>query len=342
MSTLVRLLRPPIDAALAKFGLAVVRRSNLDRLRSDLDQFYASQQPPFDSSVIPPGADIDLRPDHPRLVEYGTRYRGHPAAIHSQWSDSFVQSKLELRYFRGDTAYIWQRATTPAQYGLTAYYAREDDPLKLFERLNEDGLFGALTYDVDGLLVSRDLLDSIAELTFLEEELKISQRRRFTILDIGAGYGRLAHRATTAFPNVSCLCTDAVPVSSFICEYYLRFRGATDAKVVPLDEVEAALERERVDLAVNVHSFSECPMDSIGWWLDVLCAHDIPFLAVVPNTGAELLSTEREGPRRDFLPLIESRGFELIVKRPKYARSKFVQKHGLYPSWYFLFSRSGT
>ena len=72
---------------------------------------------------------------------------------------------------------------------------------------------GVNLHDIDGMLVSRDLLDSINELTFLDDELGIAQRN-MTILDIGAGYGRLAHRATTAFENLTYLCTDAIPLSS--------------------------------------------------------------------------------------------------------------------------------
>ncbi len=112
--------------------------------------------------------------------------------------------------------------------------------LGLLERLDEDGLFGVHTFIVDGRRVSRDLLDSALELAFLDRHLGISRPPVQTILDIGAGYGRLAHRAVTAFPEtVRYLCTDAIATSTFLCESYLGFRGvagheSSPARVLPL------------------------------------------------------------------------------------------------------------
>jgi len=248
-----------------------------------------------------------------------------------------------MRFFRGNSAYVWQQwdAADPFRYGLATYFTRLHDRLGLFERLHEDGLFGAETYDMDGLLVSRDLLDSIAELTFLDDELGISERD-VTILDIGAGYGRLAHRATTAFDNVTYLCTDAIPLSTFLSGYYLDFRGVTKrAHVVPLDEIATIIAGRRVDIAVNIHSFSEAPFSAIEWWLDLIVENDVQHLLIVPNTDTRLLSKELAGPKVDLMPVIEARGFELVRMRPKYF-SDFMQKHGLhgpFPMFYFLFAR---
>jgi putative sugar O-methyltransferase len=139
------------------------------------------------------------------------------------------------------------------------------------ERLDEDGLFGAYTFDFNGeKLVSRDLLDSILEINFLDRHLGLARREGFNLLDVGAGYGRLAHRLATAFPGTMRIyCTDAVSESTFLCEYYLRFRGLADrTEVVPLDEIEARLRTVRIDVATNIHSFSECPMPQWnGGWI---------------------------------------------------------------------------
>ena len=192
------------------------------------------------------------------------------------------------------------------------------------------------------MLVRRDLLVSIGELTFLDDEVGLSERP-FTILDVGAGYGRLAHRATTAFSNVRYLCTDAIPLSTFLSDFYLTFRGVRDrANVVPLDEIEEVLAAQSIDLAVNIHSFSECPVHAIQWWLDLLARNDVRRLMIVPNQGMRLVSKERVGPKVDFMPLIRAAGFELVRTRPKYADSDFMQIHGLhgsFPAFYFLFER---
>jgi len=141
---------------------------------------------------------------------------------------------------------------------MVSYYAaRSADQLGFFGRLAEDRFFGVHTFTIDRRLISRDLLDSISELSFLEHHLGLSQRSNVRMLDIGAGYGRLAHRATTGMPSVkSYLCADAIPESSFVCEFYLEYRRVNDrARMVPLEEVESAIEEAPVDVAVNGTAF---------------------------------------------------------------------------------------
>ena len=55
--------------------------------------------------------------------------------------------------------------------------------------------------------------------------------------------------------------------STFVSDYYLRFRNASKAVVVPLDEIETWLTSQKVDIAINIHSFSECQLSAIdcGW-----------------------------------------------------------------------------
>jgi hypothetical protein len=334
MESVKRQLRRQAESLLARADLALVRRSNFER-------WIESESPSVAPSPLPPGADEELRLDHPRLVELTERYRGHPATATSQWSDDYLRDNIDLRYFRGDNAWLWQRRarTLPLHYALVTFYLQRNDPLGVLEKLGEDGLFGAYTFDIDGLVVSRDLLDSVNELNFLEEELGIFGLPHPTFLDIGAGYGRLAHRATTVRDGVTYMCTDAVPVSTFICEYYLQFRNAGGSEVVPLNDVRSALAGRHIDVAVNVHSFSECPLSTITWWLDLLAENDVESLMIVPNDGDRLLSVEPSRSREDFLPVVQSRGFDLVVSRPKYAYSRFTQEHGLFPGHYLLFRR---
>jgi hypothetical protein len=299
------------DSVLRRVATAVTSRSRND-------QGYPLRTARLPAPPPPAGTEDVLRPDNPLIAEYETRYYGHPAADYSQWSDDYVRGTIDMRFFRANNSYVWQQwdFADPFRYGLTTYYTRLHDRLGLLDRLREDGLFGAETYDVDGVRVSRDLLDSVAELAFLDDELGISERKT-TILDIGAGYGRLAHRATTAFANVRCLCTDAVPLSTFLSSFYLGFRAVGDrATVVPLDRIAETLEATRIDVAVNIHSFSECPISAIIWWLDLLAENAVDHLMIVPNTEGRLLSKERNAPRIDFMPLVQARGFELLRTRP--------------------------
>ena len=88
------------------------------------------------------------------------------------------------------------------------------------------------------------------------------------------------------------LCTDAIATSTFLSEYYLGFRGVAGGtgsppRVVPLHELESTIAPGEVDIAVNIHSFSECSPAAIEAWLAFLArptasAH----LMVVPNAVA--------------------------------------------------------
>jgi pimeloyl-ACP methyl ester carboxylesterase len=199
-------------------------------------------------------------------------------------------------------------------------YVAARDPRGLLGTLEEDGAFGCWTFSYPGRgRVSRDLLESVNELCFLDRQLELSARERFAVLDIGAGYGRLAHRMAAAYPDrvTDICCVDAVPESTFLSEYYLRHRGAAPpARVVSLGRVEAELVPGSFDLAVNVHSFSECTLEAIAWWVDLLARLAVPSLLIVPNEPQELLSLEPDGSRRDFAPLLARAGYRLRHREP--------------------------
>ena len=147
---------------------------------------------------LPADAREYLRVDHPRLLELRRRYAECDASVTtaSVWQEGYVQNE-EILYFRGDNAYVWQVRGLNMNimaYTLATYYLASIDRLGLLDKLSEDGCFGVHTYDINGRQISRDLLDSILELYFLEKHIGLSSAPNRTILDIGAGYGRLAHR----------------------------------------------------------------------------------------------------------------------------------------------------
>jgi SAM-dependent methyltransferase len=302
-----------LQRALRRFGY------RLERVDPDRARY---QRPTHAGQPLPAGAAEVLRPDHPRLLELRERY-GHlpaPWRQHSLWHEAYREAQLDLRHFRGDNAYLWQYRQLHGQarfmYYLFAQYVRGFDQHGLLERLGEDGQFGCWTFGFEGLpLLSRDLLESVNELYFLERHCELFARPGLRVLDIGAGYGRLAHRATQAAPGIGAyVCMDAIPESTFLCEYYLKYRGAP-ARVVPADEIDA-LAGEAFDVALNIHSFSEMSRDAIALWLDRIAAHRIPWLLIVPNDGEDLLSVEADGVRHDFAPLLRERGYRLRHTEP--------------------------
>ncbi|MGH7125754.1 MAG: putative sugar O-methyltransferase [Stellaceae bacterium] len=283
-----------------------------------------------------------LRIDNPRLLELRERYRAHPAAAHTQWNERDLLSEVDLQAFRRDNFYVWQtRGAKPETYLITAYHLRETDALGLFGVLTEDELFGAVTVPFEhGYLVSRDLLDSINELNLIARWLGCGRDSAVSLLDIGAGYGRLAHRLVSSFPNATIVCVDAVAVSTFLCEFYLDFRKLGErAEAVTLDRAAEQLAGREFDLVTNIHSFSECPASSIEWWLECLDTVRVGSLLIVPNDGDRLLSKEANGTRLDFGPLLERHGWRPVRQEPVYS-SDVALRFALFPGGYFrLFAR---
>jgi len=332
-------LQKTLDVLLKPIGYEVVRSRDL----------YAWQRrvrkgTSFKPSTLPVGAERYLREDNPRFRELRERYAAYDDKVTFPlvWKEGHLSAD-DMQYFRGDNAYVWQLRgpnMNPLAYALTAYYVASIDTLGLLGSLQENESFGNYTFQVGGRTVSRDLLDSIIELYFLDKHLNLAGGGERNVLDIGAGYGRLASRMVAAFPQVrNYLCTDAVAASTFISEYYLRFLEIGErARVLPLDEVEATLARVPVDFAVNVHSFSECRIEAVDWWLALLEKHAIRFLMVVPNAGkfgGERLLT-KDG--NDFGAVIERHGYELVAKEPKF-RDPIVQEYGINPTFHYLFAR---
>ena len=261
-------LRKALNSAVERHGYEVVESRQLYEWQKD-----PKTQPSRKRSQPPKGAAEYLRPDNPRLQDLQVRYGAFNNQVTSPlvWTDTAV-SPDDICYFRGDNAYVWQLRGSGMNmnimgYVLTAYYVKSIDKFGLLDSLAEDDSFGIVTFRIADRVMSRDLLDSIVELYFLERHLGVSLAKDMTILDIGAGYGRLAHRVTCALPGIrNYFCTDAVAVSSFISEYYLRFRSVEGrAKVVPLDEIENTLGNATVNIAVNIHSFAECRISAIEW-----------------------------------------------------------------------------
>ena len=303
-----------------------------------------------DSVPLPPGSAEELTADSPRLRELREEYDALdlPVLSPSRWNRKAVEGFLDLRFFRGETLIVWHYRELPRisalKYFVLARYVGDRDPRGYLQELGEDGAFGCWTFTYPGLgRVSRDLLESVNEIAFLDRELGLPERDRFSVLDIGAGYGRLAHRMITAHGNRvdDYCCVDAVPESTFVSEHYLRVRGvAPPARVVSLGNVERDLKPGSFDLAVNVHSFPEMPIAAIEWWLDLLVRLEVPSLMIIPNEPTDLLSLEADGERRDFMPLLEARGFRLTTREPV-VQDPAVQELVEIHDHFHLFAREG-
>lgn len=318
MSRALRRARRSAKRALLARGLQV------ERLSPDERRFLTAL---VDDTVPLPPSAAELRSDAPRLVALRTAYdQADPAVrVHSRWTDDVITPWLDFRYFRGDNAYVWQyregRRISELKYLVYLQDVLARDTSGLLERLDEDGAFGCWTFEFEGLpRCSRDLLDSVSELLFLDAELGVLAGERRRVLDIGAGYGRMAHRYVTAVPTTTdYCCVDAIPESTFLCEYYLRHRDITPpARVVPLTEVDSLVPGS-FDLAMNIHSWSECTIAAIEWWVGHLARLDVPALFVVPNEDEGFLSLEVDKRRIDYLPVLERAGYHLTRDVPAFS-----------------------
>jgi hypothetical protein len=116
----------------------------------------------------------------------------------------------------------------------------------------------------------------------------------------------------------SFFCTDAIAVSTFVSQFYLQYRGVEKAIVVPLDRITQLLDHQPIDLAVNIHSFSECRTQAIEWWARLLSKYRIKNLMVVPNgtgsRGERLLTNDGH----DFLPILEHYGYGTVAVEPTF------------------------
>jgi hypothetical protein len=296
------------------------------------------------SMPLPPGAAQELVYDNPRLVELRRRYADvdGPLARHTFWTDEYRRVDVDLAYFRGDNAYMWQqRQMGDAELRLKLFvylqYLEQLDNRGLLRTLGEDGAFGCWSYEyIQHPRVSRDLLDSVNELYFLHRVWNLFDRSGFTVLDIGAGYGRLAHRMVTGVPGLAhYYCVDAVPESTFLCDYYLQYRGVnSSATVVALDELER-LPAGGLDLAVNIHSFSEMSIAAIDAWLHQLIRLKVPSLFVVPNDVEGLLSVEADGTRMPAEDRILSAGYARVAREPVFLEPNLPELLGVGDQFFF-------
>lgn len=303
-------------------------------------QLQTRPRGPSADSSIPSDAASWLKPDNPRLLELQARYDAfdHRVTAPSAWTGNRLSAE-DLLYFRGDNAFVWQVRgpnRNELSYALCYYALKADDPEDLIGRLGDDASFGVHHFTIDDRIITRDLLDSIREIQFLKRHASLGERS-CNILDIGAGYGRLAYRLNQATPDtVRIFATDAYAPSTFISEYYLRYRQASRATVIPLDEVETLLAGTRIEVATNVHSFAECTTDAIAWWVERLARYHVKYLMVVPNEGKASGARCQTSDGIDIEPIFSHFGYRAIVREPRYPDA-VVQLYGIDPVHLHLF-----
>jgi hypothetical protein len=213
------------------------------------------------------------------------------------------QKTIDINNFRGETHYLGGQKFYLFDEIYNYVKSLKKDWLSI---LKEDGSFGVLTKTIDSIVVSRDLLDSIMELDFLEQNnLNLNS---LNILDIGAGYGRLAHRISTAYPNASVYCTDKIELSMELCQKYLDYNNLNKVNIVKPTNLASL---PKIDLAINIHSWPECTREDINGWLDWLVQAKVKYLFVIPHPfNQPHFACLEDG--KSFLPDIQNHGYKII------------------------------
>lgn len=321
-------LKRAIQYGLFRMGFAVRRLSSEER-----GAFIEFQRPDESAAEDLFGSGLA------RLEELRRRYAAvdSPAAVHSVWAHRKSKGNLvsaglagfDITRFRASSSYVWnyygaaESETARLKYYVFQQAVKARDEAGMLGTLGEDGAFGCPTFEFDSTgTISRDLLDSVAEINFLQKHVGVLDRDDLRVLDIGAGYGRMAHRLLDANPKLTgYTCVDAVPESTFLCEFYLKFRGVADrADVIPFDEVEQRLDG-RFEVALNIHSFSECTYEAVAWWLQRVRDLEISYLMIVPNPNERFgsdeerfVSSELDGSKRNYMPLLTDLGYEMVER----------------------------
>jgi putative sugar O-methyltransferase len=101
-------------------------------------------------------------------------------------------------------------------------FARDRDRLGLLDRLQEPALGAPLVVRYRGRDISQDLANSALEFYSIAEAMGRDDPGPKGVLELGAGYGRLAWLYLSAFPRVRYLIVDIPPALALAQEYLTR------------------------------------------------------------------------------------------------------------------------
>ena len=194
-------------------------------------------------------------------------------------SSDYVLRSFNIN-FRGENAFVWQEQLGDNKETYIEYYKiiKSIDKDNLLNKTIECGSYGCKSYDFDNIKISRDLLDSILEIYFLKSFFP--NLNELSLLEIGGGYDRLCKRYLDCIPNSKYYITDAIPQSTFFSKLYLN--GKNDS-VINLYDIPEKIKTLKIDIAVNIHSFPECNINDIEWWIKLINSNKIKYIFYVPN-----------------------------------------------------------
>jgi putative sugar O-methyltransferase len=172
-------------------------------------------------------------------------------------------------------------------------YARERDRLGLLDRLEEPRLGSPLVVRYRGKVISQDLANSVLEFYAVAEGMGRDRPGANGVLELGAGYGRLAWLYLATFPALRYFIVDIPPALALSQEYLtrlfpgrptFRFRQFSNFADVA-DEMQKAqlgfLTPNQLELVppwqagafINISSLHEMRRDQIAAYIQLIERH---------------------------------------------------------------------
>lgn len=184
-----------------------------------------------------------------------------------------------------------QRRTHAVYLALLWDYVRARDTRDLLGVLDEPALGRPVAIRHRGRRISEDMCNSVLEIASMLDRPEATAPRR--VIELGAGYGRVAWGMLSAFPGVRYTVVDIPPALAVAQEYLtrlfpnrstFRFRSFTDPESVmaELDSAEIAfltpnqldlLAPLDADLFVNISSLHEMRPDQIVHYFRAIDRH---------------------------------------------------------------------
>lgn len=195
----------------------------------------------------------------------------------STWQNKVISN---LPYFCADTDFVGQDREQ-AKFEACAHKVVQQQEIYDKDGKEKDIPFGALIRDTQACgRVSRMWLETNREIDFIKQSLNLKDLK---VLDIGAGYGRLAAVLSKEVKSYSTV--DAVEISASICRYYTQLHNAK-VQVMNLTDLLVAQKTKTLpqfDLAINIHSWSECSYENVRQWLELLKELQVPYLFTITH-----------------------------------------------------------
>jgi SAM-dependent methyltransferase len=227
------------------------------------------------------------------------------------WRDWQRVVAASLPNFCADALYVEQKTQTQADFDRVADFVCEHGQVDR-DGKTRDAEFGGIVRNTRALgNVTRMWIDSNVEVDFVRRNLGFLSD--LSVLDVGAGYGRLAASMRPLVCRYCCV--DPVPISTIVSRFYLA-KHRPSVEVFSMDEFAEEAPEIAIDLAVNVHSWSECSIPEVSRWVSALHDLEIPWLFTVSHGTLDAKVEPAyvpRGGRGTFRPEIE-RFFELSAE----------------------------